>query len=139
MPEHDDSHPFIDTRTIIALAERLTRVETQQQSLVADTTVIRSTMHKINNDLQIAFGSNARREEILNQLLNLTKDLPAIASSAQSFTEMKVKLNDMLDTQQRRRGERGAVMLMGSLLVGAVSIGGGIIGGILWLIGVFHK
>lgn len=138
MPEDGSATPP-DARTIVSIAERVAVLETQTKGLMADTAIIRSLQHEISNELQKLIGMGERRDERLAQIVTLTQDLPTIAASARDFAQMHASINDVLDDRQRRKGERGAFMLMGTLLAGSVAIGGSLATAAMWLVGVFQK
>lgn len=83
-----------DPRSNVALIERVVIIEQQQKQLAADTAVIRTTLHDINNELQ------------------------------------KLVYRDW-----QQKGQKGAVAMMGTLLIGAVTIGGALVAAMQWVIG----
>lgn len=99
-----------DSRTVIALAERVAVVETQQHALKEDTTAIRRSMHEFSNQLQIFVGGLAALQKV-------AEDFPKIAELVDVFAK----------EQQRRKGAWGAAVLFGTMLMGAVTLGGGIV------------
>jgi|SRR5579859_912996 len=105
------------------LSERLAVVETKVEGLKDDTSVIRSNIHGVNNILQQIIAMEQRCETRLAQLLELTKDLPTIAATTLSFSNMKEEIEGMIKERQERKGAWKAVALIGSALVGAAVVG----------------
>lgn len=123
------------SRTTVAAAERLAVVETKIHGIERDTGVIRSAIHDINNRMTEFVAAERRCGESLSQLLGLTQDLPTIAINARSFADMKGQIEGVIKERERRQGAWRALILVGSALMGAVTIGGSIVGGVLWLLG----
>jgi hypothetical protein len=131
----DGSQDMTDPRTVIAQSERLAVVETKVEGLKEDTGVIRSNIHVVNNVLQQIISMEQRCETKLSELIALTKDLPTIARTANSFSEMKDEIEAMIDERQQRQGAWRAIVRMGAALVGAASIGAC---AAAWYYGHFH-
>ena len=53
--------------------------------------------------------------------------------------EIRGELQKLVIQEHQRKGERGAVFLMGSLLMGAVTIGGVVASAIIWLVNHFAR
>ncbi len=64
----------------------------------------------------------------MSSLQRITQDLPTIAAMAVSFGQMREQLQEVIDEQQRRKGAWKAVLLMGTMLMGAVTLGGILVG-----------
>lgn len=89
----------LDTRSGIALIERVVVIEQRQLQLATDAASMRSTLHDINDNLQ-----------------------------------------KLVIQEYQRKGEKGAITMLGSLLVGTATISGAITSFILWLTGLLgHK
>lgn len=125
----------IDVRTVAALGERVAIVETQQRALKDDTGIIRSSIHAINQDLQKVFITTQRTETQLAQLLGMTADLPSIAETTRKFADMKSDIDGVIARAQQSRGALRALAIVGSALMGAVTIGAGIATTFFYLFG----
>ncbi len=108
-------------------SERLAIVETKVEGLKDDTGVIRSNIHAINEALQKVFILEERCERSLSQLLEITRDLPTIAASAQSFHTVKAQIENLVHESDQKKGAWRAVVMLASALVGAATVGGVIV------------
>lgn len=73
---------------------------------------------------------------IEQQQKQLQVDAGIIRTTLHSINQ---ELQKLVLQESQRKGERGAVYLMGSLLVGAVTIGGVIASSVIWLINHFAR
>lgn len=126
------------SRTLVALSERVAVVETKVGALKEDTGVIRSTMHSINNEMQRFVSVEQQCAAALNQLVALTKDLPTIAEHARDFVAMRSGLTSVIEEHHQRRGAWAAAATTGSVVLGSITVGGAIVGMVLWLMGHVH-
>ena len=73
---------------------------------------------------------------IEQQQRQLTADAGVIRST---LHEIRGELQKLVLQEHQRKGERGAVFLMGSLLMGAVTIGGVAASAVIWLVNHFAR
>lgn len=110
MPDEGSALPT-DSRSAVALSERVAVIETQQHALKEDTGVIRSSIHSINNEQQKVVGemqkfvaAEQRCADNLAQINEKLKDLPSIIQMAAAFSEMRGELHDVIDDRKQRQG-----------------------------------
>lgn len=107
------------SRTIVALSERVAVVETKVGALKEDTGVIRHNIHEINNRMTEFVALETKCANALNDLLG-----------------MKPIMDQLLGQVQQGKGAWKAIGIVGTALMGAVSIGAVIASGIWWLLHV---
>ncbi len=112
-----------DARSHVVLHERIATIEEQLRGVKENGAVVRSTLHEVNNNMQQFVIAERECGLALKQLLVLTKDLPTIAATALEFTMMKVKMQEVIDDQSRRKGAWGVYVLLGTMIMGAVAMG----------------
>lgn len=135
MPEAADL-PVAESRTIIAMSERLAKVEERQQSTREDLTVVRATLHSINNEMQKFVAAEQKCADYLSRIAESTKDLPAIANAVASFTEMRPDLRLVISEHEQRAGiaafgRRFAMIIAAG--AGLAAFLGSIGAGLVWL------
>lgn len=118
------------------MAERVAVLETKTNSLKEDTSVIRSNIHGINNEMQKFVAAEQRCADNLGKILEAIKDLPMVIAAVATFTDMRPELREMMKEREQRRG----ITSFGTrfaMIVGAVAafvaVLGGIAGGLIWL------
>lgn len=121
----DESFP--EGRTAVAMAERVTRVETKLENLKEDTGVIRSSIHHINGELQKVVGLEQQRAISIKEIAKQTEHLPLIAQAMREFQELKPELVRMLNREKERRGRWVFFVGAGASLVGAATVIGVVI------------
>ena len=132
MPEYDDGlRP--NGRSQVVLHERIATIEEQLRAVKEDGRVVRSTLHDVNNNMQLFVAAEKECGKALLQLVELTKDLPTVAAHARDFAEMKVRIQDVIDEQHRRRGAWGAYIGLGTMIIGAATVGAAIATFGMWL------
>jgi hypothetical protein len=118
----DQEGPHLNGRSQVVLHERIATIEEQLRAVKEDGRVVRSTMHEVNNNMQM--------------FVVLERECgKALTTLSQSFADMKVTLAEITAEQLRRKGAWGAYVMLGSMLMGAVAIGGGIATIGIWLHG----
>jgi predicted component of type VI protein secretion system len=125
-----------DSRTTVAMAERVAVLETKTNSLKEDTSVIRANIHGINNEMQKFVAAEMRCVEHLAKILEAIKDMPMLIGAVAAFTEMRPELREVIKDREQRRGvlsfgHRFALIL--GACVAVVSLLGGIGGMLVWL------
>jgi len=133
MPEYDDDGIHPNSRSQVVLHERIATIEEQLRSVKEDGRVVRSTLHDVNNNMQLFVAAEKECGKALLQLVELTKDLPTVAAHARDFAEMKVRIQDVIDEQHRRRGAWGAYIGLGTMIIGAATVGAAIATFGMWL------
>lgn len=123
------AHPG-DSRTVIALSERVAVIESHQRELSRDVRELRVGQQAMSETSTKSLAVNT-------EILALARDLPNIASQVTAFNEMKVDLKETLDERQRRAGGRGALLIIGSFSVGLAAVGGALTTGFYSLLGHF--
>ncbi len=123
----------INGRSQVVMHERIAVIEEQLRQVKEDGKVVRSTLHEVNNNMQLFTAAERECGKALLQLVELTKDLPTIAATTREFGEMKVKMQEVIDEQLRRKGAWGAYMMLGSMIMGAAVVGGGLATIGVWL------
>jgi hypothetical protein len=108
-------------RTVAAVGERVAIVETKMVGLEKDTTVIRSTLHTINTELQKTVVHEANCARSLALIAEQTKCVPEIVSSLTGFEDLKPKLLRVIEESNARRSAWKVVLLIGSGIVGAAT------------------
>ena len=137
-PEDGSAQPpaFSDPRTTAAMAERVAVLETKTNSLKEDTSVIRSNIHGINNEMQKFVAAEMRCADNLAKILEAIKDLPLIVAAVATFTEMRPELRSVMKDHEQRIGI-AAFGKKFAMIVGAaaalVAVLAGIGGGLVWL------
>jgi hypothetical protein len=122
----DDALPI--PRTAVANAERLARVETRVEGLKEDTGKIRESIHAVNGEMQKFVFAEQRCVEALTRISEQTRDLPHLAQAMIAFTEMRPKLTGLIETDAKRTGAWGLVLMAGASAVGFVTVIGGLVG-----------
>lgn len=132
----DAGEVVAESRTLIAMSERLAKVEERQQSTRDDLTVVRSTLHSINGEMQKFVAAEQKCADYLSRIADATKDLPAIAAAVAAFTEMRPDLRAIISEREQRVGisvfgRRFAMVI--AALAGLMAFLGGISAGLVWL------
>lgn len=137
MPENGLGQHPPDSRTVVALSERVAVIETQQKALKEDTGVIRSSIHGINNEMQKFVQAEQRCVDALTTIAQQTKDLPSIAMATAAFSEMRADIRAVIEDRQQRHGIAEfakRVALIVSSIAAVVVIIGGAAGLLIWMI-----
>lgn len=125
-----------DSRTLIAIAERVAVVETQQRANKEDMNVVRSSLHLINNEMQKFVAAEQQCASYLRQIAESTKDIPALATASSAFMEMRPELRALLSERDQRTGREEFGNRFSKIVAAAaalVLVIGGIVGGAIWL------
>lgn len=109
--------PSEGSRTLVAVSERVAVVETKIGGLKEDTVTIRAHIHEINNRMTEFVAAEIRCADALTSLLG-----------------MKPIVDQLLAHSQRGSGTWRALTIVGAALMGAVSTGAILMGGVIWLL-----
>ena len=107
MPDTPDIIAAIEARgtaTANDIGQRVTRVEVKIEGLERDTSVIRSTLHSVNSELQKTAIYEERCAQSLKQIAEQTKGLPDLVTKTLAFEELTPKIRTLIDERIERRG-----------------------------------
>jgi hypothetical protein len=118
--EEDTGLPM--TRTAVALAERVAVVETKVGALKEDTTVIRSSMHDINNEIMRFVVLEERCAASLVDLVGNVRNLAA-------------EIAGITAARNQAEGAWAATVRISAAIVASVGILGTLGAGLAWAVG----
>jgi hypothetical protein len=117
--------PPADSRTMVVLSERVAVVETKVGGLKDDTTVIRNTLHGVNNEMSRFV---AVEERCAAALLTLTGQM---ADHTKQISDLASQVRDMALLKAKGEGAWFAVAKL-ALIMGAVFTGMAAAVSIVW-------
>jgi hypothetical protein len=132
-----DENTNVLDNTLVRMAERVTRLETNQESVQRDTAAIRTTQHAINNELQRLVAADYRMaaaiEALTRDQASATEISKQMAQSIQSLTEtvrlfvdMKTDLITVIKQEHRRSFARQALTRFGAFVAATATAVAGI-------------
>ena len=135
MPDDSDL-PLPQNRTTTAMGERLAVVENEVKHVKEGISIIRSTTHSINGEMQKFVIEEAGCRRALETIVEQTKHLPVIAAKFQTFDEMRPKLEAVINESVSRGGGWRAAGAIATVTLGSLTVLGMIAGAIIWLVGI---
>lgn len=127
-----------DDRSVVAMGERVARVETKIEGIEKDTSVIRQAIHGINGEMQKFVQAEQRCVDGLLAVQSQTAHLPELAFAMKEFTALQPRIVSLLEAEHRRVGAWKSWVVFGSAVAGAIGIITGIIVAAIEIIGYLH-
>ncbi len=118
-----------DSRTLVALAERMAVVETKVGALKEDTQVIRATQHDTNNRMQEFVAA----ERLCAQ--NLGTLVTAQTTTNTQLSELAATVRELTLAKAQVEGGWKATVRFATLVAALFAGVGAVIGGIMWALG----
>lgn len=109
-----EGHEGVDPRTTASLNERVVRVETKLESVTEGIGVIRGTIHNINNRMQEFVAAEYGCRD-------------ALGSIKATLEDWKPRMNQMLQDQGQRVGQRSVWFAVSGIVGGLLTMAGVII------------
>jgi prophage DNA circulation protein len=142
----DDGH---EGTTAARMGERVARVETMQEYLKRDTEAIRVSQHALAGEMQKFVIAEQKMTNAIETLIttqtNTQQEMASMAQAIRSlgeitatFMTMKTDLINLVEEQHKRIGAWGLATKVGAIVIGFVTVVGGIVAIIAHFGGLTH-